>query len=182
MTIENTYVNISALPLATDLEFINCVQTFSIDTESIELNLLQREGATAVIDLAAQFSEIGDKCDIELISQVIGRLSDVQVRDFALGSHGSQSFDTYWNMWLYLLRIAPAGFIAPVACLFATLAYERGESELAFRALDRAKIDAPSYALTVLLRRVFGSDWPANAFAAMRVELHPKVTAGIFGQ
>ena len=182
MTKENTYVNISALPLATDLEFINCVQTFSIDTESIELNLLQRDGATAVIDLAAQFSEIGDKCDIELISQVIGRLSDVQVRDFALGSHGAQSFDTYWNMWLYLLRIAPAGFIAPVACLFATLAYERGENELAFRALDRAKIDAPSYALTVLLRRVFGSDWPANAFAAMRVELHPKVTAGIFGQ
>lgn len=182
MTIENTYVNISALPLATDLEFINCVQSFSIDTESLELNLLQRDGATAVIDLAAQFSEIGDKCDIELVSQVIGRLSDVQVRDFALGSHGEKSFDTYWNMWLYLLRIAPAGFIAPVACLFATLAYERGESELAFRALDRAKKDAPSYALTVLLRRVFGSDWPANAFAAMRVELHPKVTAGIFGQ
>jgi hypothetical protein len=103
------------------------------------------------------------------------------VRDFALGSHSEQSFDTYWNMWLYLLRIAPAGFIAPVACLFATLAYERGENELAFRALDRAKIDAPTYALTVLLRRVFGSDWPANAFAAMRVELHPKVTAGIFG-
>jgi hypothetical protein len=181
MTIENTYVNISALPLATDLEFINCVQSFSIDTESLEVNLLQRDGATAVIDLAAQFSEIGDKCDIELVSQVIGRLSDVQVRDFALGSHGEKSFDTYWNMWLHLLRIAPAGFIAPVACLFATLAYERGENELAFRALDRAKIDAPSYALTVLLRRVFGSNWPANAFAAMRVELHPKVTAGIFG-
>jgi hypothetical protein len=116
-----------------------------------------------------------------LISQVIGRLSDVQVRDFALGSHGEQSFDTYWNMWLYLLRIAPVGFIAPVACLFATLAYERGDNELAFRALDRAKIDAPTYALTILLRRVFDSSWPSSAFAAMRVELHPKVTAGIFG-
>jgi hypothetical protein len=181
MTTENTYVNITALPLATDVEFMNCVQTFFVDTENDNLNLLQRDGATAVIDLAAQFSELGYKCDIELISQVIGRLSDVQVRDFALGSHSEQSFDTYWNMWLYLLRIAPAGFIAPVACLFATLAYERGENELAFRALDRAKIDAPTYALTILLRRVFGSDWPANAFAAMRVELHPKVTAGIFG-
>jgi hypothetical protein len=182
MTTENTYVNISALPLAQDLEFINSVRSFSLDAESVDLNLLQREGATAVIDLAIQFSEHGYKSDIELISQVIGRLSDVQVRDFALGSHGEKSFDTYWNMWLYLMRIAPAGFIAPVACLFATLAYERGENELAFRALDRAKMDAPTYALTVLLRRVFGSDWPANAFAAMRIELHPKVTAGIFAQ
>jgi hypothetical protein len=181
MTTENTYVNITALPLATDVEFMNCVQTFFIDAESVNLNLLQRDGATAVIDLAAQFCELGNKCDIELISQVIGRLSDVQVRDFALGSHGEQSFDTYWNMWLYLLKVAPVGFIAPIACLFATLAYERGDNELAFRALDRAKMDAPTYALTVLLRRVFDSSWPSSAFAAMRVELHPKVTAGIFG-
>jgi hypothetical protein len=181
MTTENTYVNITALPLATDVEFMNCVQSFFVDAGNDNLNLFQRDGATAVIDLAAQFSEMGNKCDIELISQVIGRLSDVQVRDFALGSHGQQSFDTYWNMWLYLLRIAPVGFIAPVACLFATLAYERGENELAFRALDRAKIDAPTYALTILLRRVFHSSWPSSAFAAMRVELHPKVTAGIFG-
>ena len=40
--------------------------------------------------------------------------------------------------------------------------------------------DDPKYALTILLRRVFGSGWPAAAFAAMRMELHPKVTAGIF--
>ena len=105
---------------------------------------------------------------------------DIQVRDFALGTHNVKTFDIYWNMWLYLLRVAPAGFVAPVACLFATLAYERGDSELAYRALDRATHDDPKYSLTILLRRVFGSGWPAAAFAAMRVELHPKVTAGIF--
>ena len=55
-----------------------------------------------------------------------------------------------------------------------------GDHELACRALDRATVDDPKYALTILLRRVFGSGWPAAAFAAMRVELHPKVTAGIF--
>jgi len=106
--------------------------------------------------------------------------SDIQVRDFAMGTHNTETFDTYWNMWLYLLRIAPNGFVAPVACLFATLAYERGDNELAYRALDRATVDDPKYALTILLRRVFGSGWPAAAFAAMRLELHPKVTAGIF--
>jgi len=180
MTTENMYVSITSLPLSTDPEFIESVNTFALTPESADLNLLQRDGATAVIDLSMQFADRGYNCDIELISQVIGRLSDVQVRDFALGTHNAKSFDIYWNMWLYLLRVAPAGFVAPVACLFATLAYERGDSELAYRALDRATVDDPKYSLTLLLRRVFGSGWPAAAFAAMRVELHPKVTAGIF--
>ena len=180
MTTENTYISISSLPLATDLEFIENVKGFSLSTSNNDLNLLQRDGATAVIDLSMQFADRGYECDIELISQVIGRLSDIQVRDFAMGTHNAETFTTYWNMWLYLVRIAPINFVAPVACLFATLAYERGDNELAYRALDRATADDPQYALTILLRRVFGSGWPAAAFAAMRVELHPKVTAGIF--
>jgi len=180
MTTENTYVSITSIPQATDKEFIDSVTSFAIDPDSPDLNSLQRDGATAVIDLAMQFGDRGYGCDIELLSQVVGRLSDIQVRDFALGTHNAASFDIYWNMWLYLLRVAPNGFVAPVACLFATLAYERGNNELAFRALDRATVDDPTYSLTILLRRVFGSGWPASAFAAMRIELHPKVTAGIF--
>jgi len=180
MTTENTYVSITALELASDHEFVESVNAFAVLAESAEQNLLQRDGATAVIDLSMQFADRGYNCDIELMSQVIGRLSDIQVRDFAMGTHNAETFDVYWNMWLYLVRIAPNGFVAPVACLFATLAYERGDSELAYRALDRATVDDPKYALTILLRRVFGSGWPAAAFAAMRVELHPKVTAGIF--
>jgi len=180
MTTENMHVSISALPLASDPEFIESVNTFALRPDMNDLNLLQRDGATAVVDLAMQFADRGYQCDIELMSQVIGRLSDIQVRDFALGTHNVRTFDTYWNMWLYLLRVAPVGFVAPVACLFATLAYERGDNELAYRALDRATEDDPKYSLTILLRRVFGSGWPAAAFAAMRVELHPKVTAGIF--
>ena len=180
MTTENIYVSITSLPLASDQEFIESVNTFALAPDTADLNLLQRDGATAVIDLSMQFADRGYHCDVELMSQVLGRLSDIQVRDFALGTHNAKTFDIYWNMWLYLLRIAPAGFVAPVACLFATLAYERGDSELAYRALDRATVDDPKYSLTILLRRVFGSGWPAAAFAAMRVELHPKVTAGIF--
>ena len=141
---------------------------------------MQRDGATAVIDLATEFEKYGVASNPDLIARVIGRLSDIQVRDFALGTHNSESFETYWRMWHYLLQIAPKGFVAPVATLFATLAYERSDIPLAYRSLDRASADAPGYSLTILLRRVFGSGWPANAFAAMRIELHPKVTAGIF--
>jgi hypothetical protein len=180
MTTENTHVSITSLSLATDTEFIESVTAFAVPVDSPDLNLLQRDGATAVIDLSMQFADRGYNCDVELMSQVIGRLSDIQVRDFAMGTHNAETFDTYWNMWLYLLRIAPHDFVAPFACLFATLAYERGDNELAYRALDRATVDDPKYALTILLRRVFGSGWPAAAFAAMRLELHPKVTAGIF--
>lgn len=180
MTTENMKLSLTSLPLATDLEFIESVNSFALPPGVDDLNLLQRDGATAVIDLSMQFADRGYQSDVELISQVLGRLMDIQVRDFALGTHNAKTFDTYWNMWLYLLRVAPVGFVAPVACLFATLAYEKGDSELAYRALDRATQDDPKYSLTILLRRVFGSGWPAAAFAAMRVELHPKVTAGIF--
>ena len=134
MTTENMYVSITPLPLATDSEFIESVNTLALRPDMDDLNLLQRDGATAVIDLSMQFADRGYQCDVELVSQVLGRLMDIQVRDFALGTHNAKTFDIYWNMWLYLLRVAPTGFVAPVACLFATLAYERGDSELAYRA------------------------------------------------
>jgi len=63
--------------------------------------------------------------DRELSARVIGRMSDIQVRDFALGSHSLETTHFYWKMWRDLLVIAPSGFIAPVASVFAALAYER---------------------------------------------------------
>ena len=38
-----------------------------------------------------------------------------------------------------------------------------------------------TYPLAVLLRRVFFSGWPAQSFAAMRAQLHPKICASLFG-
>ena len=180
MTTDYEELSIASLSLANDAVFIRLVKSFAVDPESPELTDKQRDGATAVIDLAAEFEKHGVASNPDLIARVLGRLSDIQVRDFALGTHNSESFETYWSMWHYLVQIAPVGFVAPVATLFATLAYERGDTPLAYRSLERATIDAPTYSLTILLRRVFGSGWPAAAFAAMRVELHPKVTAGIF--
>jgi hypothetical protein len=77
--------------------------------------------------------------------------------------------------------MAPIGYVAPIASLFAALAYESGDGALAHRALDRALADSNGYALALLLRRVFTAGWPPESFAAMRRELHPKVCAGIFG-
>jgi len=180
MTTEKEALSITSTPQASDAKFIALVNSYAVIEDSPDINECQRDGATAVIDLAKEYEEFAERSSPEKIARVLGRLSDIQVRDFALGSHSTANFQTYWGMWHHLLQVAPDGCVAPVACLFATLAYEHGDIPLAYSALDRATLDQPGYSLTILLRRVFGSGWPAAAFAAMRSELHPRVTAGIF--
>jgi hypothetical protein len=173
--------SIASLPVAAEQRWIDQVKSFQVSSSVADLSKLQRDGATAVIDLAGEFASGRIGQDLELTARVIGRLSDIQVRDFALGSHDEENVDTYFQMWRHLMRIAPKGFIAPVASLCAALAYESGDGALAHRALDRALEDVNGYSLALLLRRVFTAGWPPASFAAMRRELHPKVCAGIFG-
>ena len=59
MTTENTYVSITSLSLATDVEFKESVNAFALPLDSPDLNLLHRDGATAVIDLSMQFADRG---------------------------------------------------------------------------------------------------------------------------
>jgi hypothetical protein len=176
--------SISSLALSGDEEFVAQVGQARIDPESEQLQRAQRNGALSVLDLASRFisGSLGRDIpnDQKLSALVLGSLSDIQVRDFALGSHDEASIEVYWSMWRYLVRIAPSGSIAPVASLLAALSYERGEGALAQRCLDRALDDDPSYSLAGLLRRVFNAGWPPQSFGAMRRDLHPKVCAGIF--
>jgi hypothetical protein len=65
--------------------------------------------------------------------------------------------------------------------LLTACAYETGESDLAHMALDKAFSDLPAYPLGLLLRRVFQAAWPADSFAQMRAQLHPKICATLFG-
>ena len=173
--------SIAALPSAMEESWQSEVRTFWIESDSENLLDLQRDGATAVIDLAGEYAQGRGAEDRELVARVIGRISDIQVRDYALGSHTEETADAYWQMWRELLLIAPRGFVAPIASIFAALAYERGEGALAHKALDRALADDERYSLALLLRRVFTAGWPPQSFSAMRAELHPKVVAAIFG-
>lgn len=176
--------SIAPLPLSMDLDFLAAVHSYCIDPNASDIQSAQRSSAISVMDLVARFVDgsIGRdfETDQELSARVIAGVGDIQVRDFALGSHDETSIDFYASMWRYLTRIAPSGFVAPIASLFAALSYERGEGALAQRSLDRALSDDPSYSLAALLRRVFSAGWPPESFAAMRKDLHPKVCAGIF--
>jgi len=164
-----------------DEKWERLVRSFSIEPGSANQNYLQRDGATAIVDLMCEYQEGRESEDTDLMARVLGRLSDVQVRDFALGAHSDETLESYWNMWSQLLRIAPSGFIAPIACIYSSLAYEKGERTQAMEALDKALDDDPTYVLAPLLRRVFRAGWPPMTFAAMRRELHPKVCKVIFG-
>jgi hypothetical protein len=178
---ENMDELVSSLsPLPDDVEL--CEQIALIPTIDYEDDPrpLQREGAEAVIDFMADFQAEGLCRDKKLIALVLVRLLDLQVRDFALGSVTEETMTHYFNAWRWLMRIAPSGYVAPVATLFAAVAYERGDGALAQRALDRVESDDPEYAMLILFRKVFSRAWSPDNFAAMRAELHPKICESLF--
>ena len=173
--------SIAALEKSKDINWNAQVIGFRINPDDMDLNPKQRDGAESILLLADFYIQDGHCTDYDLIARVLGRLSDIQVRDFALGCHNEKTLSAYWAMWRDLMRLAPPKFIAPVASLFAAIAYENGEGALAHRAIDRAIEDQPDYSLARLLRRVFSSGWPASGFRQLRSELHPRVTQTIFG-
>jgi hypothetical protein len=137
---------------------------------------VQRVGARLV---EQYFASSSTEQDDEVIVNVLYYLTDIQVRDYALGLMDKDKSDTLIPALAYLMEHAPTDTIymnAP-ASMLATLYYELDNKEEALLTLSNAQ---HNYPLASLLHRVFGSGWPAAAFAAMRAELHPKVTAGIF--
>lgn len=156
------------------------VATFAIEEESQEIAALRRDGVEAMELLLDDYRMGYGVRNHTLVARLIGRVAEVQVRDYALGIHNEENYDLYFALWRDLIRMAPEGYVAPIACILAAMAYENGDGALAQRALDRAFLDDEMYPLAGLLRRVFNAGWPPESFAAMRAELHPKVVATIF--
>ncbi|MFM6941633.1 MAG: DUF4192 domain-containing protein [Candidatus Planktophila sp.] len=156
------------------------VSRFRIDEDAEELTELRRDGVETMDLLLDEYRMGKGPSNRILVARMIGRMSDVQVRDYAMGVHSEDTYDLYFTMWRELLRLAPRGFVAPIACLVAAMAYENGDGALAQKALDRAFADDEQYPLASLLRRVFNAGWPPQSFSQMRAELHPKVIAAIF--
>jgi hypothetical protein len=181
------YSNISQLidslaadPSSLTLDWCDQVATFAIDEEAFDINQLRRDGIEAMDLLLDEFRAGYGAANRTLAARLIGRMSDLQVRDYALGVHAEDTYDLYLTMWRELLRLAPTGYVAAIACIVAAMAYESGDGALAQKALDRALDDDSKYPLAALLRRVFNAGWPPESFAQMRRELHPKVIASIF--
>jgi len=142
----------------------------------------QRCGVEAIRQLIEEFGTTRSPSDPPLIALILMRLRDLQVRDFALGCMDKESLSEHVEMWSWIVRIAPTNFLAPPATLLSATAYELGDETLAKSALTKALEADDQYPLALLLKRVFAAGWPAETFATMRTELHPKITAAIFDE
>lgn len=179
---EGLVASLSSNELATDKDFGDLVKSI-INAENPEnkgqfTNEFQRKGAEALEQMKLLFS-FDSEISNELKAQVIAGVQDIQVRDYALGLFNECELGK--NFYLSLFKSAPQEFAHPLASLASAYAYESGEGALAQRLLDKAIEADPEYSLARLLRRVFSSGWSPSGFAQLRAELHPRVTATIFG-
>jgi hypothetical protein len=142
----------------------------------------QQHAAQAVELFIKNFDTI--KNDEELITEttaaVLLALRDIQVRDYAMGLLVPEETDKTIPILEWLKDAATSDTIAAPATLLALTYYQKSDVDKAIELLNIGK--GQGYSLATLLGRVFGSGWPVAAFHAMQMELHPKVTAGIFGE
>ena len=124
-------------------------------------------------------NHIPQELDARVAAATLLALKDIQVRDYAMGLI-TPGNEIVISRLQWLTDVAPDDYISAPTTLLAITYYEKSETEKAAELLEPAL--ANGYSLAKLLSRVFNSGWPIAAFNAMRQELHPKVTAGIFGE
>ncbi len=163
-----------------DLVIANAAKSTRPIDYSSDPTFEQREGANSLLDFLQDFRAARICNDKALVGVVLARLRDLQVRDFALGIMNDEESDLYFSAWRWLMKVAPNGFVAAPATLFAVACYERGDGALANLALAKARQDQPKYAMVELLAKVFGSGQPPQLFKDLRAQLHPKVCQALF--
>ena len=162
--------------------------TMTINDHLVELGTLVKNEDKAIQRAGAEMIEAffnthneGENVGEDTVAQLLFYLTDIQVRDYALGLLNPATPDKFRPALSLLLNAAPTDtdYINAPACLLAALEYEQDNKENALIWLSNAN---ENYSLAMLLTRVFAANWPASAFGNMRDELHPQVTAGIFGE
>lgn len=114
----------------------------------------------------------------QLRTAFIGVHNSLDVRDYVLGALGL-TFEDPSDSITFLHLFQAVGSSAHVEAITASFVYELGDTSNAFEFLNNGlKLD-PSNSLIALLGRCFRSGLPAETFASMREELHPKVVAGL---
>jgi hypothetical protein len=113
--------------------------------------------------------------DDETAALIFALNTDLQVRDYAMGLN--QATDNHYQAWYTLMNRAPLKYKSAQACLASQTRFEQGMRPDAIMLLANSN---STYPLAQLLTRVYAAGWEPKSFAAMRADLHPKVTAGIF--
>ena len=142
----------------------------------------QQHAAKAVELFINNFDTIKNNEELmtETTAAVLLGLRDIQVRDYAMGLLVPEETDKTIPILEWLKDAATSDTVAAPATLLALTYYQKSDVDKAIELLKIGK--GQGYSLANLLSRVFSSGWPIAAFHAMQMELHPKVTAGIFGE
>lgn len=114
---------------------------------------------------------------VAITAGVINALRDLHVRDYMMGI--VPEIPNSRLVLEFLTGVAPSDYADPSITLLSTVYYENDEPIKALETLSKA---TDQYPLAQLLNRVYVAGWPKESFARMRNELHPKVTATIFGE
>ena len=163
-------------------------QTMTINDQLVELGELSGNEETAVqrvgarmIDTFISTWDADNKPDVEATANMLYYLTDIQVRDYALGILDAYDADDTEQALTYLMEQAPtdSAYINAPAALLAQFYYEYGRKDDAYTSLSNAQ---ENYSLALLLFRVFNAGWAPEGFARMREELHPQVVKNIFGE
>jgi hypothetical protein len=154
------------------------LKELSVQDEDGQFVLGSAEQQEAALKVEMFLTCTGAGRDAELTAATLLGLKDIQVRDYAMGLVNPDNFNHYQSSFKWLTEKAPAEYNNGPTAILAITYYELGDVTKAAQIL--AKVPDKEYSLAILLSRVFASGWPAGAFAGMRMELHPKVTAAIF--
>lgn len=139
----------------------------------------QAEATNELRNAIIEFETTGE-INADLKTRVSYSLHDIQVRDFLMGvTYEGHTTELVAQFIEYLASDVEMYYGAPIYSVLGAYRYRLGNTKGASECLDTATQHDPNYSLTVLLKRVIGSGWPAPAFEAMTIELHPKVVTGI---
>ena len=138
----------------------------------------QQEAALLTQKYIQTYPELAD--DMHATALILWSLGDLQVRDYALGLVESDNLSHHAQVWTNLTLTAPKQYRSAPASILSAIRYEQNDKAEAMAwLLQHADFEYP---LAKLLRRVYNAEWKPSALADLRKELHPKVTAKIFGE
>jgi hypothetical protein len=103
-------------------------------------------------------------------ARLLRALTDSRLRDTAWASLTRATAQAHLDLWLDLLRRAPAAYVPPVASLLGLAAWQNGHGALAWCAVDRCAEVDPDYPLmsylgSALTHAVPPGDWDADRSA-----------------
>lgn len=143
---------------------------------TVKANLTVGRGVESINALINSFKD-NQELSPELLADMAEVVSaDVCVRDYLLGLPLEMGIADCVRFAEAIIPLVEEKHRTPWYSVLSAYHYENGDTPSAYLALEMAN---ENYSLAKLLTRVYGSGWPAPAFAQMRNELHPKVKKGL---